>query len=516
MPAHTALPAFTRQPISVSLERIYNPHLSMYIFAQSPLNLLTYYKKLKFIFVLYLPHFMKSRELELGAFYLFFDLLILNIAIVIIDYFSIGFSLHQYTGIRLYLLQGNLSAFITYYLYSKKNNQLQDSYKKRVILISKRTLIFILVSALSTLIIFPPHYSGLFFIEYIASFYIGELVFNWALFKYVRYKRTKGINTNHVLIIGINETSWVLRKSIETDYLMGFKFVGFVSDENSGDPDWIGRPDELETLLAKYDVEIVFVIMSLFSGDSRLEEYFKICSINGVHFKIIPESQHWDETRLYRVSAEKMTIISPQEVPMDFAWSRIIKRVFDIVFSILIILLVFIWLFPILALLIKLSSKGPVFFIQKRTGINKDIFDCIKFRSMKVNDQADLLQATRNDSRITPIGRFMRRTNMDELPQFFNVLKGDMSVVGPRPHMLKHTDEFSKLVKFYLIRQYIRPGITGWAQVNGFRGITDEVWKLQKRVEYDMQYIEGWNLWWDIKIILMTMFNRNIFWNDGR
>jgi len=134
---------------------------------------------------------------------------------------------------------------------------------------------------------------------------------------------------------------------------------------------------------------------------------------------------------------------------------------------------------------------------------------------MYVNEQSDNRQATKNDSRITAIGSFMRKTNLDEMPQFINVFLGHMSVVGPRPHMLAHTGEFSELVRFYLIRHYVRPGITGWAQVNGFRGITDETWKLEKRVEYDMQYIEGWNFWWDIKIILMTLFSKKVFLNAG-
>ena len=134
---------------------------------------------------------------------------------------------------------------------------------------------------------------------------------------------------------------------------------------------------------------------------------------------------------------------------------------------------------------------------------------------MYVNALSNSQQATKNDGRITAIGRFMRKTNLDELPQFINVFKGEMSVVGPRPHMLKHTTEFSNSVRFYLIRHYVRPGITGWAQVNGFRGITDELWKLEKRVEYDMQYIEGWNFWWDMKIILMTLFNKGTNENAG-
>jgi len=170
-------------------------------------------------------------------------------------------------------------------------------------------------------------------------------------------------------------------------------------------------------------------------------------------------------------------------------------------------------LFPIIAILIKLSSKGPVFFVQKRTGFNKKTFNCVKFRSMNVNNQANCMQAKPNDSRITSIGQFLRKTNLDELPQFFNVFLGHMSVVGPRPHMLRHTAEYSGLIDHYLVRHYVKPGVTGWAQINGYRGETNELWKMQKRVDYDMEYIENWNFWWDISIIWKTIFSINAYKN---
>jgi putative colanic acid biosysnthesis UDP-glucose lipid carrier transferase len=458
---------------------------------------------------------MKSRDLELASFYLIFDLIILNLAIILAGLWDIGFSMHQHTGVSIYLLQGNLAALITYLSYTKRNPYLEDSFQKRVILNLKRTLIFIGVSACISLLLIPMNYSGLFFLKYTALFFVGELIFHWLLFNYVKYRRARGINTNHVIIVGMNETAWVLRKAIESDLLMGFKFVGFVSDENTEFPDWLGSTDELSDLVTKHHIEMLFVTLSMFSDENKLNEYFKICTKNGIHLRLIPEEHHWDKRRLNRVSADKLIVINPQEVPMDSSFARISKRLFDIVFSGLAILFIFSWLFPILALIIKLNSKGPVFFIQKRTGINNRIFNCLKFRSMYVNEQSDNRQATKNDSRITPIGSFMRKTNLDEMPQFINVFLGHMSVVGPRPHMLAHTNEFSELVRFYLIRHYVRPGITGWAQVNGFRGITDETWKLEKRVEYDMQYIEGWNFWWDIKIILMTLFSKKVFLNAG-
>lgn len=203
-----------------------------------------------------------------------------------------------------------------------------------------------------------------------------------------------------------------------------------------------------------------------------------------------------------------LRLINPQEIPLDNINSRIMKRLFDIAFSLMAILFVFSWLFPILALLIRLDSKGPVFFLQKRTGINNKTFICLKFRTMQVNDQADVKQATADDSRITGIGKFLRRTYLDELPQFFNVLSGEMSVIGPRPHMLMHTRQYAGQIKYYLTRHYVKPGISGWAQVNGHLGETQELWQMEKRVECDIEYIKNWTFMWDMKIIWYTVFGR--------
>jgi exopolysaccharide biosynthesis polyprenyl glycosylphosphotransferase len=184
-----------------------------------------------------------------------------------------------------------------------------------------------------------------------------------------------------------------------------------------------------------------------------------------------------------------------------------LKRAFDIVFSVLVISLIFPILFPILAILIKLSSKGPVFFKQLRTGKDNNSFYCYKFRTMRINQDSDKKQACKNDNRITKIGAFMRKTSLDELPQFFNVLQGDMSVVGPRPHMLLHTEEYSKIIDSFMVRHFVKPGITGWAQVNGYRGNTEAPELMAKRVAYDTWYLENWSLWLDITIIFKTVFN---------
>jgi putative colanic acid biosynthesis UDP-glucose lipid carrier transferase len=200
-------------------------------------------------------------------------------------------------------------------------------------------------------------------------------------------------------------------------------------------------------------------------------------------------------------------IITLRNEPLEIMGNRFKKRVFDIVFSLLVIVFLLSWLFPILAILIKLQSRGPVLFKQQRSGRNDEPFWCYKFRSMRVNNSSDKLQATKDDDRITPIGKFLRKSSMDELPQFFNVLWGSMSVVGPRPHMLSHTEEYKAIISQFMVRHFMKPGITGWAQVNGFRGETKEDGAMEKRVEHDIYYLENWTGMLDVKIIFMTIIN---------
>lgn len=186
--------------------------------------------------------------------------------------------------------------------------------------------------------------------------------------------------------------------------------------------------------------------------------------------------------------------------------NRFFKRSFDIIFSLFIIVFVISWLSPILALLIKLGSKGPVFFVQHRTGINDTHFKCYKFRSMRVNTDADCKQATRDDHRITRTGAFLRKTSLDELPQFFNVLMGNMSIVGPRPHMINHTLEYSRLTEKFKARHSLKPGITGWAQISGLRGEVNNTEAMLKRVDADIWYLKNWSFLLDVKIILLTFW----------
>jgi len=224
-----------------------------------------------------------------------------------------------------------------------------------------------------------------------------------------------------------------------------------------------------------------------------------------VYFKFVPDYNIFVNRNIYVDFLNDIPVLSLRKEPLEDTGNRIKKRTLDVIVSTLVIIFLLSWLVPLIAILIKLDSRGPVFFIQLRSGKNNQPFRCLKFRSLRVNDQADSIQVSRNDNRITRLGRIMRKTNIDELPQVLNIFLGDMSLVGPRPHMLKHTEQFSELYKEYMIRHFVKPGLTGWAQVNGFRGEIKDNEFLRKRVEYDTWYMENWSLFLDLKIILLTI-----------
>jgi putative colanic acid biosysnthesis UDP-glucose lipid carrier transferase len=450
--------------------------------------------------------------------YLLIDIVLLNLGLELMDYFNANVDLFDFehpAKFVNYILHANLSWLITYLSLSKQNVYLRDGLFNRFRRISLRTGIFILVGLVIAELFMPKNFSRYFFFEYTFLFYMLKMILYAVFYSILDYRRRRDLNVNRALIVGVNDTSLKLKLLIDHNPVLGFKFIGFVSDYEVEGYDLLGKTKDIARIIVEQNIEMIFVSFSIFGKDRITKDYLKICNRLGVRMRFVPDNQRWLKSKANLESVGNIVLINPQEIPLDDLYSRFLKRSFDLLFSLSFILIVFSWLFPIIAIIIKLSSKGPVFFIQKRTGANNKPFCCLKFRSMYVNDQADTLQATINDARITPIGRFMRRTNIDELPQFLNVFIGQMSVVGPRPHMLEHTEEYSKLIDEYLVRHYVKPGVTGWAQINGFRGVTDELWKMEKRVEYDMEYIRNWSFWWDLRIVFSTTFNRKTFENAG-
>lgn len=313
-------------------------------------------------------------------------------------------------------------------------------------------------------------------------------------------------------IIGYNEMGVKLAQYFAGKQKM-YSFEGFfdVDGDDSGyvineNGRIVGPIDQCIDYAVKNDIREVY--STLLPGQhAKVTELVEVAERNCIRVKFVGEFQPGAYAAHHVEYLDSLPVISLRSEPLQEMSSRVKKRVFDLIISTLVIILILSWLIPILAILVKLESKGAAFFRQLRSGKNNEPFWCYKFRSMRENKEGDLVQATKGDKRITKIGSFLRKTSLDEFPQFWNVFIGDMSIVGPRPHMLKHTEQYSAIINKYMVRQFLKPGITGWAQVNGYRGETKDTELMEKRVEYDIWYMENWSLMLDIKIIFMTVIN---------
>ena len=264
--------------------------------------------------------------------------------------------------------------------------------------------------------------------------------------------------------------------------------------------------DEALEYIQNNQVDEIYCSVSSLQSDS-ITKIIDFADNNLKTLKFIPDDNKIYSKKLRFEYLEYIPVLSLRDIPLHSPINAFFKRAFDIVFALLVIILLLSWLTPLLALIITLESKGPVFFRQKRNGVDNQEFFCYKFRSMTPNENADQSSATKNDMRVTRIGRIIRRTSIDELPQFYNVFFGSMSVVGPRPHMVKHTNEFADRIDKFMVRHFVKPGITGLAQVRGYRGEIETDADIQNRIKFDIFYIENWSLFLDIKIIVQTVLN---------
>jgi putative colanic acid biosysnthesis UDP-glucose lipid carrier transferase len=324
-----------------------------------------------------------------------------------------------------------------------------------------------------------------------------------------QFVRRKDFFVNKVVVIGYNNLSKKLVDYLEEDGV-NKEVIGFCEEfdkihELSRYPILSNVSGTLE-VCKKYGATEIYSTIAP-EENPRIYKLMRHADQNCIRFRIVPDIGALVKRQVYVDYINEIPVLSLRKEPLDELTNRIKKRAFDIIVSLSVTVFILSWLIPLIGLLIKLESRGPVFFSQQRSGKDNRPFWCLKFRSMRMNANANTMQATRNDARITRIGRFLRRTNLDEFPQFLNVLRGDMSIVGPRPHMLKHTTDYSKIIEQYMIRQFLKPGITGWAQVNGFRGETKTLEQMRKRVEYDLWYMENWSWWLDIRIMFLTIFN---------
>lgn len=320
-------------------------------------------------------------------------------------------------------------------------------------------------------------------------------------------KRSLLYDTRSVVIVGGGRIGYDLYNFFQHNKERGYRLVGFFDDQPEKVKErhlYLGTTVDCIDYVIANKVDEIFCTLPN-SEATQIEKLMLDADKNLIRFKFIPEYYDYAKKPTFIQSFGHIPVISVRPEPLENMLNRFIKRAFDTIFSVFIILFVFSWLFPILAIIIKLQSKGPVFFVQVRSGRDNKPFKCYKFRSMRVNSDSDKKQATRDDDRITRIGAFMRKTSLDELPQFFNVIMGNMSVVGPRPHMISHTEQYSQLIDTFMVRHFLKPGITGWAQIHGLRGETKNTEDMLARVEADVWYLENWSFLLDLKIVFLTV-----------
>lgn len=324
----------------------------------------------------------------------------------------------------------------------------------------------------------------------------------------MRFRANKG-NLKNVILVGNEQTVYQLFEILKTP-IYGYNIVGFFYDGECTNQEMAakrlgGIGDIYGWLTVHSNINEIYGYFPKEQHDT-INMMSKFCDNHLIRFYYIPAINVF-KGNMAITFMEGIPVIARREEPLRKDSNKLAKRIFDIIFSSFVLLLIFPWIFIFVSVMIKIQSPGPIFFLQERTGLDGKIFKCIKFRSMKVNNDADEIQATKNDPRKFPFGDFMRKTNIDELPQFINVFLGDMSVVGPRPHMLKHTAEYSKLINHFMVRHFAKPGITGLAQVSGFRGETRYIDQMEGRVKKDIEYIENWTFLLDLKIIVKTVTN---------
>jgi putative colanic acid biosynthesis UDP-glucose lipid carrier transferase len=440
------------------------------------------------------------------------DLFMLNLVILVAYTFKRGYiSRDVFTSYLFLGLFLNLAWIVVSWstrVYAEKNIISFEMFSKKTMraFILWLCMVLIYLFFLRQIIL-----SRFFIVATITGFSASLLINRFSYLIIANYFRNREHLGKKIIILGYNDIAKKLAAYLEEDAINS-QIMGYCEEpenvhELSNYP-ILGNIDDALAMSKNLDVNEVEIYSTIAPEQNPgIYELMQQADLECIRFRLVPDLSYFIKTPVHIDYLKDMPVLSVRSEPLDDINERLKKRIFDILLSSFVIIFILSWLVPLLTLIILFESKGPIFFVQERTGKNNKPFRCLKFRSMKVNKEANEKQATRNDSRLTKIGKFMRRTSIDEFPQFINVLKGEMSVVGPRPHMVRHTEDYSKIERQYMIRQFLKPGITGWAQVNGFRGEIKEKVHLRKRIEHDIWYLENWSLWLDLKIVFLTVYN---------
>jgi putative colanic acid biosynthesis UDP-glucose lipid carrier transferase len=389
-----------------------------------------------------------------------------------------------------------------------------NKFSEEIIFITYSLILFtILLSSVSFFLRDYYQFNVNFFPIYLGTLFTLLTFTKYIVRKYLHSAIYQGKLYDNIVIVGATPAAMDYYETINKYYYYGYKCIGFLDNQHAkmNGCKYFGKTEALAEVLKKQRVdEVVIALPNKYSH--QIQECLDVCDTYSVKTRIIPNLHQYTASSIQVNNIGMMPVINIRELPLDKVENKILKRIFDIAFSISFFLLLGWWIMPIIALAIKISSKGPIIFKQERWGLQNEQIICYKFRTMTAGNHdldanGNYQQATKHDSRVTWIGQILRKTNMDELPQFWNVLLGNMSAVGPRPHPTPLNLESMHTVDNYMLRHIVLPGITGWAQVNGARGETKVKGSMQKRINFDLYYIHRWTFWLDCQIILQTIIN---------
>tara|TARA_R110000787_G_scaffold109035_1_gene217511 strand:+ start:18752 stop:20107 length:1356 start_codon:yes stop_codon:yes gene_type:complete len=377
------------------------------------------------------------------------------------------------------------------------------SVTKMLGLIAKQTIIFLLLVFAFFGFFNELSIKSTSILKYVLLVMSSITIVKFAIFFLLKkYRKVFKGNLRNVVIIGLNKKTDQLRKYFNDNPDYGYQLIKIF--DLKGEKKY--SIDEIFEFISDNEVDEIYSSVAEVNNQ-ELTKLIEYADNNLKILKFLPDNKEIYSKKLDFTYYGYLPILSMRRIPTDEPINLFIKRSFDIFFSLVVIIGILSWLTPILGLIIKFESKGPIFFKQKRNGLDYKEFYCYKFRSMKPNPEAHLHQIRKGDPRVTRIGKFIRKTSIDELPQFINVLKGDMSVVGPRPHMVSHTHMYAEKIDKFMVRHFIKPGITGLAQVSGFRGEVEDDNFITNRVKYDIFYLENWSILMDLRIVFKTVFD---------
>lgn len=450
-----------------------------------------------------------DKTFKLGVFLSVIDGLTFNVVFIL---FSLLAGFGESNEFVADLLIANLSYFIALQIVTISLHHRQAQPAKVLSNTSRTSAIFIV---LYTSILGMTGYvvPGLFYSIFVTFvIFLATSVERLLLRTYIKHKRSVGRNRVNTIVLGTGQMEQKI-VDVMTNVWNGYNLLGYfiktdsdklINHSTDEEVPYLGEESELLPFIENNHVDELYIGVM----PDKLSEYkalMRLCEKHMIRTYYVPTISYGEFRSAKVMEFGDIYVMSQYSEPLKDMRNRIKKRVFDVVVSLLFICTLFPIILIVVAIVSKITMPGPLFFKQKRTGYDGKDFVCYKFRSMKVNKDSDKVQAVKDDPRVTKWGLLMRHTNIDELPQFINVLKGNMSIVGPRPHMLAHTDYYSQLISDYMIRHYVKPGITGWAQTHGERGETKTVEDMKRRVEKDIWYIEHWSFWLDIQIILKTV-----------